>query len=58
MVINKAHNVSMATLIVTGASPELDKIVDVVLSCPPKPKSRAAKKLRRKATKKAKGASE
>ncbi len=35
--------------------PELDKITDVVLAYRPKPKSKAAKKRKRKATRKAKG---
>ena len=34
--------------------PELDKMADAVLNYRPKPKSKAAKKRRRKATKKAK----
>ena len=35
--------------------PELDKMADAVLNYRPKPKSKAAKKRRRKAAKKAKG---
>jgi hypothetical protein len=35
--------------------PELDKITDVVLAYRPKPKSKAAKKRRRKAAKKGEG---
>jgi hypothetical protein len=52
MVMNKTPTASMASLIVIGATPELDKIVDVVLNYRPKSRAKKAKRRNKRKAKK------